>query len=167
MNKRDNLTFKSKCATLQSWRCWTASRICFTKPTASFSVQGLATTIESNSLPLGNSSITRIQFLSFSNESTITFKFGCFNRRNINTSLSTSCFEHIRFLMNLAAYSLPLILSTHFLTTENLPLREKKTFAVITTANLKFTWNAKLLIQCFFPIDIWNQPFDWRCQRQR
>lgn len=119
------LTFRSKCATLQSCRCWTASRICFTKPTASFSVHGFATTSESNNLPFGNSSSTSIQFLSFSKESTNMLILGCFRRRKTLTSRSTSCWEHIRFLMSFAAYSLPLILSTHFLTTEYLPLKSR------------------------------------------
>ena len=120
-----SLTFKSRCTILRSRRCWTPSSISRTQPMATFSVKLSMTARWSNSRPPAKSSTITTKFFGVSKQSMKLLKWGCLSFLSSWISSSTSSLPTIRFFTSFAAYSLPVVFSTHFFTTENRPLKRK------------------------------------------
>lgn len=127
------LTLRSKWAMRLEWRYWTPSKICLRNCVASSSVRDSFSARKSNSSPPDTSSRIRITSVLFSKMSCRVMMLLCWISRRMLTSRSISSRltprrldDSRRFLINLAAYSTPVLFSLHLRTMANCPLQRGK-----------------------------------------
>lgn len=123
------LTLRSKWAMRFECRYWTPSRICLRNCVASSSVRDSFSARKSNNSPPDTSSKIRITSVLFSKMSCRVMMLLCWISRRMLTSRSISSRltprrldDSRRFLINLAAYSTPVLFSLHLRTIANCPL---------------------------------------------